>query len=120
MKIAKTSLILAAQIIGPSPDVSARDLGEYEDIPQRIRDWFKALKNPHNGGNCCDLSDCRRTEARTKRHQWRARAPDGSWVTIPNERVVHDQGNPTGSPILCAYEGEEGWRVICFVPGAGS
>jgi hypothetical protein len=33
---------------------------------------------------------------------------------------VHDQGNPTGSPILCAYEGEEGWRVICFVPGAGS
>jgi hypothetical protein len=112
MKIARASLLVVAQIVGPSPDASARDYGEYEDVPRRIRDWFKALKNPRNGGNRCDLSDCRRTDARTNGNQWQTRAPDGSWITISADKVVHNQGNPTGEPILCAYEGEEGWRVV--------
>lgn len=119
-KVAIGTLALFAQITGLTFDVNARDYGQYENIPQHIRDWFKALKNPQNGRSCCDLSDCVRTEARTQGNQWQARAPDGAWVTVPADSIVHNQGNPTGEPILCADAlTEEGWRVLCFVPGPG-
>jgi hypothetical protein len=119
-KVTIAALALAAQITGLTVGVYARDHGQYEDVPQHIRDWFKALKNPQNGRSCCDLSDCARTEARTEGNQWQARAPDGSWITIPADAVVHNQGNPTGEPILCAdAPTEKGWRVLCFVPGPG-
>ena len=113
-------IVLAAHIVGPTLVVSARDYGQYGDVPQHIRDWFKALKNPQNGRSCCDQSDCARTEARTHGDQWQARAPDGSWITVPPDSVVHNQGNPTGEPVLCAdAPTERGWRVLCFVPGPG-
>jgi hypothetical protein len=113
------AVALVAQISYPMLTVYGRDYGQYEHVPDYIRDWFKALKNPRTEGNCCDESDCARTEARTHGNEWEARAPDGSWISIPADRVVHDQGNPTGEPVLCSYEGEEGWRVLCFVPGPG-
>jgi hypothetical protein len=118
-KIALAALTLAAQITGLTPGVHARDYGQYNDVPQHIRDWFKGLKNPRNGGSCCDQSDCARTEARTHGNAWEARAPNGAWLSIPDDRVVFNHGNPTGEPILCAIEDEEGWRVYCFVPGPG-
>jgi hypothetical protein len=111
-------IMLAAPVTGLTPG-AARDYGQYEEIPRPIRDWFKALKNPQSGGNCCDQSDCARTEARTHGNGWEARAPNGSWITIPADKVVHNQGNPTGEPVLCSVEDEEGWRVLCFVPGPG-
>jgi hypothetical protein len=67
----------------------ARDYGQYEDSTQHMRDWFKALKHPQTGGSCCDESDCAPTEARTHGNGWDARAPDGSWITIPADKVVH-------------------------------
>ena len=119
-KVAIALIVLAAHIVGLTLVVSARDYGQYEDVPQHIRDWFKALKSPRYGNSCCDESDCARTEARTHGDQWEARAPDGSWVVIPPDRIVLDQGNPTGEPILCASDsGEARWRVLCFVPGPG-
>ena len=118
-KVAITALALAALITGLTPGVYARDYGQYNDVPQHIRDWFKGLKNPRNGGSCCDQSDCARTEARTHGNAWEARAPNGAWLSIPDDRVVYSHGNPTGEPILCAIEDEEGWRVFCFVPGPG-
>jgi hypothetical protein len=63
---------------------------------------------------------CLRTEARTQGNQWQAKTPDGSWIAIPDDKVVNNQDNPTGEPILCALENREkelGWEVICFVPG---
>jgi hypothetical protein len=115
----KVAIAAVALILCPTLGLYARDYGQYEEIPQHIRDWFKALKNPQTGGNCCDQSDCARTEARTHGNGWEARAPNGSWITIPADKVVHNQGNPTGEPILCTVEDEEGWRVLCFVPGPG-
>jgi hypothetical protein len=70
-----------------------------------------------DGRSCCDESGCARTEARSRGATWEAKAPDGSRITVPPESIVVDQGNPTGEPILCAYESETGWRVLCFVPG---
>ena len=76
-KVAITAVALVARILDPTLGVYARDYGQYEDVPQHIRDWFKALKNPQTGGNCCDQSDCARTEARTHGNEWEARVPNG-------------------------------------------
>lgn len=116
-KVTIIALAIAMQITGLTSGAYARDFGQYNDVPRHVRDWFKALKNPRDGGSCCDQSDCARTDARTHGNAWEARAPNGAWVSIPDDRVVHNQGNPTGEPILCAIEDEEGWRVFCFVPG---
>ena len=58
------------------------------------------------------------SKAHIMESRWQARAPDGSWLSIPPTRVIHDRGNPVGEPILCAARGPDGeWRVLCFVPG---
>ncbi len=119
-KIAVAALALPAQITGITLSVDARDNGQSNDVPQHVRDWFKRLKNRRNGGSCCDQSDCARTEARTRENKWEARLPNGAWISIPDDQIVYDRGNPTGEPILCAIGDDEGgWRVVCFVPGPG-
>jgi hypothetical protein len=115
--VSTVGFVLAALIAGGALGVRARDDGQYRDVPGHIRDWFSGLTNPRTGRSCCDESDCARTEARTRGGSWEAKAPDGSWITVPPESIVVDQGNPTGEPVLCAYESETGWRVLCFVPG---
>jgi hypothetical protein len=119
MKVVITLLAVAVQIGGSTVDADARDRGQYNDVPRYIRNWFKALRNPL-GTYCCDQSDCARTEARTIGNQWQAKTPNGAWIAIPDDKVVHNQGNPTGEPILCTLENREkelGWEVLCFVPG---
>ena len=119
MKVAMTLLGVAVQIAGLTIDASARDRGQYNEVPGYIRDWFKGLRNPRDGRGCCN-QDCARTEARIRGDHWEAKAPDGSWVAIPSDSIVTGQGNPTGEPILCALEYPEkelGWEVLCFVPG---
>lgn len=83
--------------------------------------WFNSLKSPVTGWSCCDTSDCKRTAMTIKDSHYRAAAPDGTWHDIPNEIVIHDKGNPTGEPVLCAnpdYSGPGKWKLLCFVPGA--
>ena len=115
-------LLVAALFAGVTYSAHARDDGRYANVPTHIRNWFKRLKNQRTGLPCCDQADCARTEARTRGNRWEAKAPDGSWVTVPPEHVVNNQGNPTGEPILCSYMSFEGnwWDVYCLVPGPGS
>jgi hypothetical protein len=39
----------------------ARDNGQYEDVPENIRNWFKSVRSPQ-GIPCCDISDGHRTD----------------------------------------------------------
>ncbi|MEZ5888925.1 MAG: hypothetical protein R3D52_00900 [Xanthobacteraceae bacterium] len=96
----------------------ARDRGQYEHVSPEIRRWFRDLRSPDGHSFCCDEVDCLRTEAHLSGDHWRARAPDGKWIDIPPNRVIHDRGNPVGEPILCATWAFDGWNVLCFVPGA--
>ena len=58
-KVALAALAIATQMTGLTLSVQARDYGQYNNVPQHIRDWFKGLKNPRNGGSCCDQSIAR-------------------------------------------------------------
>ena len=99
--------------------ILARDQGQYEHVPPAIRQWFRDLRPPDGSIHCCDVADCLRTEAHLSESRWRARAPDGSWLTVPQHRVIHNRGNPVGEPVLCAAQGPDGdWWVLCFVPAA--
>jgi hypothetical protein len=117
-------IIVAAAFVAVGPvDGHARDYGQNSGSPRLLRDWFKRLKNPRLDVQCCEEADCARTETRTRGGSWEAKAPDGSWVAIPSDSVVTDQGNPTGEPISCSYNnwyGNGGRMVICFVPGPES
>ena len=118
-----SGLVVATLVAGGTLSAHARDYGQYSERPKYLRDWFKQLKNPQLKLPCCEEADCARTEARTRDDHWEAKAPDGSWVAIPSDRIVTDQGNPTGEPILCSFKdwyGDGGWMVFCFVPGPGS
>lgn len=111
-------LLVTAFVAAGSISASARDYGQYSNVPGNMRNWFKGLQNRRTGASCCDEADYARTEARTVDGKWQARAPDGSWIAVPSERVIVDQGNPTGEPVLCsALDESDQWAVLCFVPG---
>ena len=44
-KVALAALAIATQMTGLTLSVQARDYGQYNNVPQHIRDWFKGLKN---------------------------------------------------------------------------
>ena len=106
-------------VAGGALNAHARDYGQYTAAPKANRDWFKGLENRRTGARFCSDADCARTEARTRNDHWDAKTLDGSWIAVPPESIVVDQGDPTGGPILCSYPEAEGdgWVVPCFVPG---
>jgi hypothetical protein len=109
----------AALVAGTALSAHAKDNGQYANAPTHIRDWFKRLENQRTRMPCSEEADCARTEARIRGGGWEAKAPDGTWVVVPPESVVTNQGNPTGEPILCSYGSftGPGWMIFCFVPG---
>lgn len=83
--------------------------------------WFESLTIPGMPqSRCCGGDDCKATEAELREGTWWARAPDGAWLHIPADRVIHGRGNPVGQPVLCAPPNWDsgGYYPICFVPGA--
>jgi hypothetical protein len=72
--------------------------------------WFKSLRMPGTGFSCCDISDCKRTEADWRGGQWWA-VVNGSWTPIPREKEL-DKQSIDGDAYVCASPTR---RVYCFV-----
>ena len=79
--------------------------------------WFKSLKNKQ-GASCCDVSDCRRVDARWLNGHYQALI-DNLWSLVPDDIVVNVK-NPTGSHIACYtyydYPKEGAPHFYCFIP----
>jgi len=94
-------------VIALSRPVGAEDRGA----------WFKSLRQPATGLSCCDISDCKRTEARWEGNGWVAvvRGVDRS---IPGERVLQSPRSLDGDAYVCASEGgkAETATIYCFIP----
>ena len=81
--------------------------------------WFKGLKQPGTGAECCSIADCRAAEVRRDNqgyevkvdHKWHISS--AFWLRVPAERILAERHNPTGGAVLC-YTPEAG--ILCFVP----
>lgn len=97
----------------------AGDNGQYAQVDQATRDWFKSLRgNNGNGVLCCDLADGRTLldpEWECKSETECAVKMDGDWVTVPPEAIIHPKNRPASISfaVVWAWNG----RIICFLAG---
>ncbi|TMJ83231.1 MAG: hypothetical protein E6G79_11720 [Alphaproteobacteria bacterium] len=87
------------------------------DPNSELGKWFKSLKS-NNGLPCCDVSDCRRVQARLTDGYYEALI-DEHWARVPDDKIRHIE-NPTGQYVAC-YAYYDGTRdppphFFCFVP----
>lgn len=81
--------------------------------------WFKSLKQPGTGAECCSIADCRPAEVRRDSQGYEVKidqkwhVSSTFWLRVPAERILDEHTNPTGSAVLC-YTPEAG--ILCFVP----
>ena len=102
----------------------ARDNGQWSDSPLQVRRWFQELMQPdHPSVSCCGEADA--FEADTFEvdgdhyvaviTDGKGIIPNGTKITVPNEKMKWDAGNPTGHGILFLGRG---YTPICyFTPG---
>ncbi|MEW6767961.1 MAG: hypothetical protein AB1342_08015 [Pseudomonadota bacterium] len=81
--------------------------------------WFKSLRQPETGAECCSISDCRPAEVRHDNQGYEVRIDQSwnisavFWLRVPAERILENRDNPTGKAVLC-FTPEAG--ILCFVP----
>jgi len=96
----------------------------YTDSP--TADWFKALSSPRIK-NCCDQSDCRRTQADFRDGAWWALSVrTGQWVRIEPDQItttvsIFDVAVLCEGPPYLARRDNDGnpsyeALVFCFAP----
>ncbi len=108
-------LVFTASMTLPA---GATDQGQYSNVPDNIRSWFKSVQSP-KGVPCCDISDGHRTTWRGAKDGGYEVPIDGEWHPVPRDAVVYNAGNPTGEAVVwyTKYSGKT--FIRCFVPGEG-
>jgi hypothetical protein len=89
-----------------------------ENPDPRLTPWYKSLRQPGTGAECCGLADCRIVEFRRNGdgyevfvdQRWRLSRP--YWTRVPPEKILERPDNPTGSAVVC-FTPEAG--VMCFI-----
>jgi hypothetical protein len=125
--------VLCAGILAlASGQVSARDVGQWENSDPVVREWYKALMQPDNPTvPCCGEADaywcddihvkgdkayCRITDNRPDGPLGRPHREIGEEFEIPPHKLKYDKGNPTGhSVIFLSTSG----NTYCFVQAGG-
>ena len=96
----------------------AVDRGQFADVPDDIRAWFKSVRNPA-GFVCCDISDGRRTSYEVRAGGYWVQI-DGVWWQVPEGAIIRNAGNLLGEAVVW-YVSIRGNIVIrCFVPADAS
>jgi hypothetical protein len=89
-----------------------------DDPDARFTPWYKSLRQPETGAECCGRADCRAVAFRRTAdgyeilvdQQWRLSAP--YWLRVPPEKILERGDNPTGRAVAC-FTPEAG--IMCFV-----
>lgn len=118
----------------------ARDLGQWEDVDQNIRDWYLGLMQPDNPAvSCCGPSDAYWadsyevsdkgeyiaiiTDERPDEPLKRKHIDVGTRILVPKHKLKYDQSNPTGHGIIFLsgppISGGGGGYVYCYVAPGG-
>jgi hypothetical protein len=97
---------------------AAFDNGQYSDVPDHIRSWFKNVRSPH-GVPCCDIADGHRTDYDMRTDGYWVPI-EGKWQQVPPEAIVYNAGNPVGEAVVWyVQQGANAYYIRCFVPGGG-
>ena len=110
-------IFIVASICALSLPAAATDQGQYGNVPDHIRSWFKSVQSP-KGVPCCDISDGHRTDYNMRADEYWVPI-DGEWLPVPAEAIVYNAGNPVGEAVVwyTKYNGKA--YIRCFVPGGG-
>jgi hypothetical protein len=102
----------------PAVGAFAVDRGQFGDVPEPIRKWFKDARSP-DGVPCCDVSDGHRTDYEV-RHGAYWVPIEGEWHEVPDRAVIKTGGNPTGGAVVWYIMHRGNLLITCFVPADGS
>lgn len=110
----------------------ARDFGQWQNADPDISGWYKSLMQPdHPDASCCGEADAYWadsfevdgdhyvaiiTDERPDAPLGRPHVDVGTRILIPNNKIKHDAGNPTGHGIV--FVNPHGY-VFCYLPPGG-
>ena len=84
----------------------------------KMHHWYKTLRQPGTGYECCDQKDCRPTTARARGLHIEVLV-DGEWTRVPPNTILEVQ-SPDMNTHVCAPKGS--WSpkpIFCVVLGFG-
>jgi hypothetical protein len=117
MRLRALLLVFGALIVAPAT-VRAVDRGQFEDVPDDIRAWFKGVRSP-SGIPCCDISDGHRTIYDVREGGYWVPI-DGAWWRVPERAIVRNAGNPLGEAVVWYVSLRGNIEIRCFVPADAS
>jgi hypothetical protein len=108
-------IALLAPLLFVGLEAKAVDHGQYANVPDNVRAWFKSVRSPR-GVPCCDVADGHRTDYDMRQDAYWVPI-DGTWMQVPHGAVVPHSDNPTGEAVV--WYTKYGSRIVirCFVPG---
>jgi hypothetical protein len=108
-----------------TPLAIARDLGQWDNQPIAVRQWFQGLMQPDNPlVSCCGEADAFEADTfEVVGDQYvavitngKGVIADGTRIPVPNQKLKSDRGNPTGHGIIFIGSGGQ---VYCYVTPGG-
>lgn len=110
---------------------NGRDDGQWEETDATVRAWYRELMQPDNPMvSCCGEADAYYadsfevldgkylaiiTDTRDDKKLGRPHIPSGTKIVVPNHKLKHDRGNPTGHGVIFVNTTLD---VYCYiVPG---
>ena len=111
-------LFLLGTLILVGRTASVVDRGQFEDVPDDIRAWFKGVRSPA-GLPCCDIADGHRTIYDVRGGAYWVPI-DGVWWRVPEKAVVRKAGNPLGEAVVWYVSIRGNIEIRCFVPADAS
>ncbi|MEW6768081.1 MAG: hypothetical protein AB1342_08625 [Pseudomonadota bacterium] len=117
MDLPRRTVLLLPMLVAAAT-ASAVDRGQYNDVPEHIRKWFKGVRNSA-GSYCCDISDGHRTQYDVRCGKYWVPI-DGVWWEVPDKAIIRDAGNPLGEAVVWYVSLLGRIEITCFVPADAS
>lgn len=131
------ALILACcvviALVAIVPRAFGRDVGQWGDVDQNLRQWYEALMQPDiPTASCCGEADayfcddhrvsagkavCTITDDRPDEPRGRPHIDIGTVIEIPPNKLKWDKGNPTGRGVIFLSRNR---YVFCYVQPEGA
>ena len=109
-----TRLVMLVPLILFAAASHAVDRGQYENVPDDVRSWFKGVHRP-TGVPCCDISDGHRTEYDVRLGAYWVPI-NGLWWQVPERAIIRNAGNPLGEAVVWYVNLRGNIEIRCFVP----